>query len=181
MKAGRQSSKLNIFFVFLRIFILDRLAVLENAKILDEVERKKRLKKRLDYLEKDNFQEDPFANLVVNKKRPKFEVDDDEDEQKKRKNMSASERKAEIRKKKLRQEHFKQRFRKNFAALLEDEKSNSEVPKEIKQLYDKATAPPSRYPAKRYCQPCGFPSKYNCLRCGGSYCCIQCRDIHFDT
>ena len=44
-----------------------------QRKVLDEVARKRRLKKALEALEQDNFHDDPHANLVMHKNAPKFE------------------------------------------------------------------------------------------------------------
>ena len=40
---------------------------------LDDAARKRRLRRALDALEADNFQEDPHADLKMNKKAPKFD------------------------------------------------------------------------------------------------------------
>jgi len=40
---------------------------------LDETARKRRQRKALEALEDDNFQEDPHADLKMNKRAPKFE------------------------------------------------------------------------------------------------------------
>ena len=47
--------------------------VKEQARVLDEAARKRRQRKALEALEKDNFSEDPHADLKMSKKAPKFE------------------------------------------------------------------------------------------------------------
>ena len=42
-------------------------------RILDEAVRNRRNRQQLEKLERDNFHEDPHANLVMHKKAPKFD------------------------------------------------------------------------------------------------------------
>ncbi|KAG8539704.1 hypothetical protein GDO81_020504 [Engystomops pustulosus] len=76
-----------------------------QRRVLDPATRQRRLCRQLEALEKDNFQDDPHANLPQLKRLPQF--DDDHETGKK--------------KKKTRGDHFKLRFRKNFQALLEEQ------------------------------------------------------------
>lgn len=132
-----------------------------QRKVLDKAARKRRLKKALEALEQDNYQDDPHANLVMHKNAPKFE---DTIENKRRK--------------KLKTEPFKQRFRKNFTALLEEEEQHFT---KDKRNYVTAQIPPSIYPPRHFCAVCGFLSNYTCVQCGARYCCIKCYGIHQDT
>ncbi|XP_051900458.1 zinc finger HIT domain-containing protein 1 isoform X2 [Pristis pectinata] len=77
-----------------------------QRRVLDQATRQRRLNRQLDALEKDNFQDDPHANLPQLKRLPQF--DDPHTESAKKK-------------KKTRGDHFKQRFRKNFQSLLEEQ------------------------------------------------------------
>ena len=45
----------------------------QAQRVLDDAARRRRQKKALDALEEDNFQDDPHADLKMNKKAPKFE------------------------------------------------------------------------------------------------------------
>lgn len=45
----------------------------QTQRVLDDAARRRRQKKALDALEEDNFQDDPHADLKMNKKAPKFE------------------------------------------------------------------------------------------------------------
>lgn len=45
----------------------------QQVRILDEAARRRRQRKALEALEKDNFSEDPHADLKMSKKAPKFE------------------------------------------------------------------------------------------------------------
>ncbi|XP_035213178.1 zinc finger HIT domain-containing protein 1-like [Stegodyphus dumicola] len=135
--------------------------VKEQRKILDEAARRRRLRKQLENLELDNFHDDPHANLVMHKKAPKFE---ETLENKKRK--------------KLKTEPYKQRFRKNFTALLEEESFNFT---KDKTNYLSARVPPSRYPERHFCSVCGFDSNYTCVQCGSRYCCAKCFATHQET
>lgn len=133
----------------------------EPRRILDGFARKRRQKKALEALEQDNFHDDPHANLVMHKKAPKFE----ESLEGKRN------------KKKLKAEPFKQRFKKNFAVLLEEEQANtSDEPG-----YVEATAKPSNFPNRKFCAVCGCPSNYTCVPCGAWYCSVKCLGTHQDT
>ncbi|KAJ3585418.1 hypothetical protein NHX12_014137 [Muraenolepis orangiensis] len=79
-----------------------------QRRVLDEATRQRRLGRQLEALEKDNFQDDPLSSLPPQgptARLPAFS--DTEDTGKKRR--------------KTRGDHFKQRFRKNFTALLEEE------------------------------------------------------------
>ncbi|CAF92521.1 unnamed protein product, partial [Tetraodon nigroviridis] len=83
----------------------------------------------------------------------------------------------EKKKRKTRGDHFKQRFRKNFTALLEEE-NLSERPE---PNYLSAVAPPSLVPPRHFCCVCGFPSHYTCPTCGGRYCSSRCLCTHRET
>ena len=43
--------------------------------MLDQASRKRRQRKALEALEADNFQDDPHADLKMNKRAPKFDTD----------------------------------------------------------------------------------------------------------
>jgi len=153
--------------------------------VLDEAARRRRQRKALEALEQDNFHDDPHANLVMHKKAPKFEE-------------ALDGRTRPDRKRKARSfEYFKQRFRKNFSALLEEEqqrlreekqqeegeeKSKEKEKCEEQQVsYSSATARPSRLPERHLCAVCGFPSHYTCVQCGTRYCSSRCLHTHQDT
>lgn len=140
-----------------------RIKEVQQRRVLDESARKRRQRKALEALEDDNFQEDPHADLKMNKRAPKFEE-----------SVEASVR---GKKRKSRSDVFKQRFRKNFSALLEEEQSLfGDVPN-----YLSAGVPPSKFPERHFCSVCGFPSNYTCVTCGSRYCCIRCLGTHQDT
>ncbi|CAJ0930597.1 unnamed protein product [Ranitomeya imitator] len=102
-----------------------------QRRVLDSATRQRRLTRQLEALEKDNFQDDPHANLPQLKRLPQF--DDDHETGKK--------------KKKTRGDHFKLRFRKNFQALLEEQNlSVSEGPN-----YLTACSPASGFPQRHFC------------------------------
>uniref|UniRef100_A0A1I7X406 HIT-type domain-containing protein n=1 Tax=Heterorhabditis bacteriophora TaxID=37862 RepID=A0A1I7X406_HETBA len=158
----------------------------ESTRVLDSAARNRRLKRQLDALEQDNAHDDPHANLVWHKAIPKFDENDviggggQKGSGRKRLTEGASDESAR-KKRRFRAEHSKQRFRKNFVMLLEEENQANKDDPRMFMAYSKATAPPSKVPPRHFCVACGFPSKYTCIRCGARYCCIRCRDIHNDT
>ncbi|XP_030194149.1 zinc finger HIT domain-containing protein 1 isoform X1 [Gadus morhua] len=137
-----------------------------QRRVLDEATRQRRLSRQLDALEKDNFQDDPLSSLPPQgptARLPAFS--DTEDTGKKRR--------------KTRGDHFKQRFRKNFTTLLEEEVPN--LSERAEPNYLSAAAPPSSLPPRSFCSACGFPSHYTCSSCGGRYCCTRCLLTHRET
>ena len=58
------------YVVLLRF--IDRIKDLPRRK-LDDAARKRRLRRALEALEADNYQEDPHGDLKMNKKAPKFD------------------------------------------------------------------------------------------------------------
>ncbi|CAN0176427.1 unnamed protein product [Lampetra planeri] len=135
-----------------------------QRRVLDQATRQRRINRQLEALEKDNFQEDPQASLpaVSTKRLPQFSDDTPTTNKKK---------------KKTRGEHFKQRFRKTFQTLLEEE--NLSVSTEPNYLT--SCVPASKLPQRHFCVVCGFPSPYTCVTCGARYCCIKCLGTHRDT
>ena len=55
-----ESNYKNILFI-----LLGRIRDISSRKILDDATRKRRQKRHLEALEKDNFQEDPHSHLTV--------------------------------------------------------------------------------------------------------------------
>ncbi|XP_066266156.1 zinc finger HIT domain-containing protein 1-like [Branchiostoma lanceolatum] len=141
-----------------------RLRDADKRRVIDNITRLKRQRRQIENLERDNFHDDPHANLVlVNKKLPQFSDTNDSPATKK--------------KKKTRGDHFKQRFRKNFQTLLEEEQLSIRGGPN----YLTAQVPPSEYPERKFCAVCGFPSNYTCVTCGARYCCVRCLGTHQDT
>nr|SVE84592.1 EOG090X0GXS [Daphnia pulex]SVE85845.1 EOG090X0GXS [Daphnia pulicaria] len=134
-----------------------------SRRVLDEAARRRRARKALEALEQDNFHDDPHANLVLSKKIPKFEESLDGKQTRRRKSKNF--------------EIFKQRFRKSFAQLLEEEQVNRPEPPN----YVSAQVPPSKFPERHFCAVCGFTCSYTCLSCGARYCSVKCLGTHQDT
>lgn len=142
-----------------------RIKDLQQKRVLDDAARRRRQRKALEALEQDNFQDDPHADLKMSKKAPKFE--------------ESMETPAQMGKKKRRSkaDNFKFRYKKSFAALLEEE----HMLNKDSVGYDSAGVPPSRFPDRKFCAVCGFPSNYTCVQCGARYCCVRCLGTHQDT
>lgn len=136
-------------------------------RVMDDAGRRRRARKALEALEQDNYHEDPHANLVMSKKAPKFEEA-----------LEGGTRSAKDRKRKTRtSEYLKQRYRKNFSLLLEEEQLyNPDGPN-----YLTAQAGESRFPERHLCAVCGFPSPYSCVVCGARFCTTRCLTTHQDT
>ena len=91
-----------------------RLKENNSRRVLDEASRQRRARKALEALEADNNQEDPHADLVMSKKALSLFQDEGGDN-------NVQERRTKRKAKTL--EYYKQRFRKNFSQLLEEEVS----------------------------------------------------------
>ncbi|XP_076801085.1 zinc finger HIT domain-containing protein 1-like isoform X3 [Clavelina lepadiformis] len=96
-----------------------RLQEINSRRILDTATRQRRLHRQLEALEKDNFQEDPLENIqeTPKTKRPKFGIPSDQELENEAQHTQPSKKK-----KRTRGDHFKQRFRKTFAAVLEEQR-----------------------------------------------------------
>ena len=127
-----------------------------EIRVLDKSTRQRRKEIYLESLEKDNPLEEDVTHITAAKQTTKEIV-------KKRKRVKIG-------------EHFKQRFRKNFASLLEEIEFQVEQPN-----YITAKAPPSVAPKRKFCSVCGFVSCYNCVVCGTVYCSIECQATHKET
>lgn len=84
----------------------------------------------------------------------------------------------ETKRKRVRTETKIKFARRTFANLAEEEHQMSS---DKKFNYFSITVPPSRFPARKFCAVCGFPSTYTCIQCGTKYCCSKCLQMHKDT
>lgn len=144
----------------------------QQYRVLDEAARNRRNRNQLEQLERDNFHDDPHANLVMHKKAPKFE---DNSKSTTGSSTSSSKRHALPRSRLL-----------SFPALLEEDiklptPNYSSVvapnPKKLSENKHKIT----KIPQRRFCCVCGFKAAYTCITCGVRYCSIHCFGIHRDT
>ncbi|TRY77901.1 hypothetical protein TCAL_08116 [Tigriopus californicus] len=135
-----------------------------NRRVMDQATRQRRARKALESLEQDNFHDDPHADLVMSKKALSLFQDHPEEERKaKRKSRTT--------------EYYKQRFRKNFPQLLEEDAVQNPNPPN----YLSAQTLNSLQPARHFCAVCGFSSKYVCVVCGTRYCSRRCQETHEET
>lgn len=148
-----------------------RLKDADKKRILDDVSRKRRARKALEALERDNFHDDPHADLVMSKKVPKFQDSLDQSM------ASASGRSRKLKKKTA--DYMKVKFRKNFAQLLEEDEQLHQT--EDEPSYSSASVSESNFPDRHFCAVCGYISAYTCTSCGTRYCCIRCLATHHDT
>ena len=148
----------------------------QQYRVLDESARNRRQRNRLEQLERDNFHDDPHANLVMHKKAPKFE-----DNSKTNGNSGSSSNKR----------HALPRSRLLTIHNLIEEDAKTGAPN-----YTTCTAPaptPTPTPCnnsdkrlayvvkRHFCSVCGFASNYTCVNCGMRYCCLNCLKTHRDT
>jgi len=171
--------------------------IASQRKTLDLASRRRRARKALESLEADNFHEDPHADLVMSKKALNLfqEVQHGSEHSSAStsntlgsssqvggatNSISGTSTKASKRRLKT-AEYYKQRFRKSFAQLLEEDATQNEKAEDKCINYISAQAPPSKKPQRHFCAVCGFPSKYCCTVCGARYCSLNCQETHQET
>ena len=144
-----------------------------EKRVMDQATRQRRARKALESLERDNYHDDPHANLVMSKKALNlFQSENNED------GSSSSSSSSKQRQRKTRtSEYYKQRFRKNFSSLVEEEAVSRPDPPN----YISAVAPESNKPPRKLCKVCGFEAGYSCNVCGVLYCSIRCQETHLET
>jgi len=171
--------------------------IASQRKILDEASRKRRARKALESLEADNFHDDPHADLVMSKKALNLfqEVQHGSDHTSPSAsntsttgslmgsaiNASSGTAPKPPKRRLKTAEYYKQRFRKNFSQLLEEDATQNEKEEDKCVNYIAAQAPPSKKPQRHFCAVCGFPSKYCCTVCGARFCSLPCQDTHQET
>lgn len=130
-------------------------------RVMDDLARKRRLKAELDLLERDNFHDDPHANLTLSKKVPKFDG-----------GLKAEDRSTEKRRSNVRLKLI------NLAQLI-DEDSKRPPPNYTTAL----VPPPEHYNITRrhFCAVCGFTGRYTCITCGARFCNTNCQTTHKET
>jgi len=147
--------------------------VRQQYRVLDETARNRRNRQMLDQLERDNFHDDPHANLVMHKKAPKFE-----DGTIKTGGSSTST---------SRRSHGHRTRILTLPQMIEED-SKTPAPN-----YSSAAAPPPNnvtdppgkvlmmIPQRYFCSVCGFRAPYTCVTCGHRYCSVSCLAAHRDT
>jgi len=159
-----------------------RIKDIAARRVLDDASRQRRARKALEALEADNNQDDPHADLVMSKKALSLFQDDKGD-------GAGPERRPKRKARTL--EYYKLRFRKNLSQLLEEEHDRMLTEEDLEDGmpledgpipgYLAATVPESRYPPRKLCAVCGFPSQYTCVTCGTRYCSLKCLETHQET
>jgi len=171
--------------------------IASQRKTLDQASRRRRARKALESLEADNSHDDPHADLVMSKKALNLfqEVQHgSEHSSASTSNTSGSSShvvgasntlsgtSTKTSKRRLKTaEYYKQRFRKNFAQLLEEDATQNEKAEDKCVNYISAQAPPSKKPPRPFCAVCGFPSNYCCSVCGARFCSLMCQETHQET
>ena len=147
----------------------------QQYRVLDEAARKRRNRQQLEQLERDNFHDDPHANLVMHKKAPKF------DEHAKPNSFGGQLSSSSVKR------HALPRSRMlSFQQLLEEDSKSPEPnymsvmapsPSNVSDDPNKVRCIPKR----RFCSVCGFVAPYTCITCGMRFCSIACNSTHKDT
>lgn len=166
----------------------------DRNQVLDEATRNRRQKKALEALERDNFQDDvPTSGIYVsdyrlqlNKKlQQRFSVAENSDPSDSTIDSSQfintgmpNENEPGSNKKKRLKSESKLRFRKTFAALLDEEQG---LASETRFNYFSINVQPSAFPPRKFCSVCGFDCTYTCVQCGTKYCSTKCLQTHKDT
>lgn len=144
--------------------------VKEQRRVMDEASRQRRARKKLESLEQDNFHDDPHADLVMSKKALSLFQDGGG-------GGSSSKSREKTKRKSRNADYYKQRFRKNFSQLLEEDAIQQNAPPN----YLSAQAPMSKKPKRHLCSVCGYISNSYCPSCGMRYCSLKCYDTHMET
>jgi zinc finger HIT domain-containing protein 1 len=165
-----------------------RIASIEDSRGIDDIVKKRRIQSQIDALEKDNHQDDPHAGVTWSKAIPKFSDEmvyehgpNKTTKKKPTQDMSKLADVASKKGRKLRAELTKTRMRKNFSQLIDEGEAKALKEDTNAVTYRQCTAPPSRYPAVKFCGVCGLFSKYTCTKCGAFFCSIPCRNTHVET
>jgi zinc finger HIT domain-containing protein 1 len=155
--------------------------VRQQYRVIDEVTRNRRNRQLLDQLERDNFHEDPHANLVMHKKAPKFE---DGTIRSSTNNSNATSSSSSN----TRRSHIHRTRILTLPQMIEED-SKTEGPN-----YSTAVSPPPsnvidsrtgktliQIPQRHFCSVCGFQAPYTCVTCGHRYCSVPCLVSHRET
>lgn len=150
----------------------------QQYRVLDDATRNRRAKQLLDQLERDNFHEDPHANLVMSKKAPKFEESPVKTGSNNIGTTSGGNRRGHVHKTRML----------TFAAMVEEDSRNpppnyttaaAPVPDSVIEVSTGKVL--IKIPPRHFCSVCGFKAPYTCVTCGNRYCSIPCLGTHRDT
>lgn len=156
----------------------------KQYRILDESTRNRRNRQQLEQLERDNFHDDPHANLVMHKKAPKFE---DINSKSSLTSPTTSGRRYNL-----------PRSRQLTLNALIEEDSRSPAPNYLslmtRQMSKKkkntanSNTPNIYLPnietsviKRHFCNVCGFKGNYTCIVCGLRFCSTGCQVTHVET
>lgn len=126
--------------------------------ILDTGTRNRRLRKYLELLESDNYQNNP---LPTPSEIDRSIVQDNPPKQKRSAN------------------YYKEKYGRSFSELVAADQMNAH--KEKRTSYLDASAEDTSFPARNFCSVCGFESFYVCIQCGAKYCSLACQAIHAES
>lgn len=164
----------------------------KQYRILDQSTRNRRNRQAIEQLERDNFHDDPHANLVMHKKAPKF----DEFNQR----PKAAQQTTFVRKNNIKARSY------TLAMLIEEDSRNpppnylsimTRSVSDKSRNYTNGQSSPSssniscsesfvpnvdgRVVRRFFCSVCGFVGTYTCIVCGLRYCSSFCQNTHTET
>ena len=159
--------------------------VRQQYRVMDEVQRNRRNRQLVDQLERDNFHEEPHANLTMSKKAPKFE---DGVIRGGSTGVSSNVSSTSSNREDNRRSHVHRSRILTLPQMIEEDSKNPSP------NYNSAAAPPTgsvyaskseriliQIPQRHFCSVCGFQAPYTCVTCGHRYCSVSCLGSHRDT
>lgn len=150
----------------------------KQYRVLDESTRNRRNRQQLEQLERDNFHDDPHANLVMHKKAPKFE-----DVKNNQSSSASSGRRFNLPRSRLLplnvliEEDSKNAGCNYLSIMTRSYSSSTNTPNS--NLYLPIIETP--VVKRNFCAVCGFKGNYACIVCGLRYCSSTCQQVHADT
>ena len=162
----------------------------KQYRILDESTRNRRNRQQLEQLERDNFHDDPHANLVMHKKAPKFE--DINSKSSLTSPTVSSGRRYTLPRTRLMTlnaliEEDSRNQGPNYLTLMTRQmsakKGNNSNNSSSNSKTTAAYLPNIETPVikRHFCNVCGFKGAYTCIVCGLRFCSAACQTTHVET
>eukprot|EP00887_Chlorella_sp_A99_P002483 scaffold10.g2483.t1 len=151
--------------------------VSERMAVVDELERRQALAKRLEALEEDTHREEDFA---AGSDDEEFVLRESDGDGKKRKKKGGALRVDGGMRKTRGMLEARARGPRTFRDWLEEAELDRLPPDEPSYL-TAGVGPPRTAAPRKFCSVCGDFSGYTCTRCGSRYCTLRCQTVHSET